>query len=130
MNKKVPKALPTAFIVHFWADWIFALPLMLMPREFLGLLGWDQVDPFTARLVAAALMGIGTESLLGRDGSLAHYRGMLRLKIIWSSAAILGISWSIIEVWGAVPLMAWLVLAIFLGFNGLWVYWWRRLSAA
>ena len=128
MNKKVPKALRTAFVAHFWADWLFAVPLMLAPREFLGLMGWGQVDPFTARLVAAALMGIGTESLLGRDGSLEHYRGMLRLKIIWSSAAIVGIGWSMLEIGGPAPVMAWVVLAIFLGFNGLWLYWWRRIE--
>jgi hypothetical protein len=126
--KEVPNTLRKAFVIHFWADWIFAAPLMLMPNKFLGLMGWEQVDPFTARIVAAALIGIGTESLLGRNGSVDHYRGMLRLKIIWSSAAIGGIAWTMAEIRGMIPIMAWAILGIFVLFNALWVFWWRRLK--
>ena len=41
----VPTALRTWFVVHFIADWLFALPMFFIPVEFMQLLGWDCVDP-------------------------------------------------------------------------------------
>ena len=66
----VPKSLRTWFVIHFVLDFIFAIPLILAPRAFLGLLGWTSIDPIAARLVGAALIGIGGESYLGRNAGL------------------------------------------------------------
>ena len=128
MDSNVPKALSNWFVVHFAADVLFAVPLMIAPRAVLAFFGWEVVDPFTARLVAAALLGIGIESYLGRNAGREAFIGMLNLKIIWSLAAILGIGWSILESVQGAPLMAWVVLVIFVMFNGVWVYWRRRLA--
>ncbi len=123
----VPAALKRWFVVHFVADWLFALPLFFAPRFTLGLFGWTEIDPVTARLVAAALVGIGTQSLLGRHDSRDSYLTMLNLKILWSATATAGLVWSALE---GGPAMTWGFVAIFAAFNGLWVYWQRRLSAA
>ncbi len=130
MENKVPKALSRWFVLHFWADMLFAIPLMIAPEFLLQSFGWESVDPFTARLVAAALFGIGIESYLGRNAERATFLAMLNLKIIWSLAAILGIGWSIAEGAQGRPLMAWLLLAVFVAFNLVWIYWRRRLSSA
>lgn len=123
-----PRALHHWFVVHFLADVLFAVPLFVAPQQFLALFGWTVVDPIAARLVAAALFGIGIESLLGRNASLATFRAMLNLKIIWSAAAVIGIAWSLWE--GAVrPWGGWVVLVIFAYFHGLWVWWRMRLAA-
>lgn len=121
---EVPKNLRTWFIVHFAADIAFAIPLMFFPVQFLQLFGWTAVDPVSARLVAAALIGIGVESLLGRNAGIASFRTMLRLKSLWSGSAIIGLTISIIE--GAAK-GAWLFLAIFLAFFALWFSNWLRL---
>ena len=121
----VPKVLRTWFVVHFVADIVFAIPLLLVPGWFLGLLGWPAVDPITARLVGAALVGIGVESLLGRNAPPESFRTMLRLKILWSGTATLGILASMLE---GGPVMGWAFLGIFGGFNMLWTYWYRRLQ--
>jgi hypothetical protein len=123
----VPPALRLWFVVHFWADIVFAVPLLVAPAALLGLLGWECVDLVSARLVGAALIGIGVESLLGRNGSRDSFRTMLRLKVLWSSTATVGIAVSLLQ--GA-PAAAWLFLAIFGGFCGLWSSWaWRLRSA-
>ena len=122
---QVPAGLKRWFVVHFVADWLFALPLFFAPQAFLELLGWTTVDPATARLVAAALIGIGTQSLIGKEGSLDAYRGMLNLKILWSASATVGLVWSALE---GGPAMVWGFAAVFGAFNGLWVYWRRRLG--
>lgn len=112
------------FVVHCVVDLLFAIPMMIAPVFTLQRFGWDAVDPTTTRLVAAALIGIGVESYLGRDSDGAHYLGMLRLKVLWSGAANLGIALSIAQ--GA-PAMAWLFQAIFAGFFVLWTSYYLRL---
>jgi len=114
----VPKSLRTWFVIHFIADYVFGLPLLLAPVWILTLLGWTTVDPATARLVGAALLGIGGESLLMRNASLETFKAMLNLKVIWSLSAIFGIVASIIE--GAPP-MSWGFLGIFVTFSAIWI---------
>ena len=128
MSTAVPERLKRWFVVHCIIDLVFAVPLFLSPAWFLDLLGWPAVDPLASRLVAAALFGIGLESYFGRNGSRSQYAGMLRLKIIWSAAASLGILWTLLQM-AAPPITGWLLLAVFAGFNVLWVYWYRKLSS-
>ena len=116
----VPRSLRFWFVVHFVIDFIFAIPLLIAPVWFLTIFGFENPDPFTARLVGAALLGIGGESLLGWEGSIDAFRAMLNLKIIWSLAAIGGIMLTLITHDG--PLMAYAILLIFAGFSGLWMY--------
>ena len=115
----VPNGLRTWFVIHFAADMLFGLPLLFFPRSLLPLLGWTTYDPLTSRLVGAALMGIGIESLLGRNASAETFRAMLNLKIIWASSALFAIGAGIAE--GAPP-VAWGFLGIFFVFWCVWVY--------
>lgn len=124
IQKKVPKALQIWFAIHFAADIIFAIPLLIIPEIFLGFLGWQTVDPVASRLVAAALFGIGTESLLSRKNGYESFITMLNLKIIWSLAAVIGITLSIIQNAHDRAIGTWMILGIFVVFNGIWV-WWR-----
>ena len=121
----VPESLRFWFIVHFAADILFALPLIIFPVFFLGLWGFEAADPFTARLVGAALAGIGGNSLLMHKGGVAEFSSMLTLKIIWSSAAIISIVITIIE---GGPAALYIFLAIFLFFSLLWIYYKIRIS--
>lgn len=121
----VPASLRTWFVVHCLVDLLFAAPLLVAPVTTLRLFGWTTIDPLSTRLVAAALIGIGVESYLGRRGGLEQFRGMLRLKVLWSVAANVGIALSIAQ--GAPP-MAWLFQAIFVGFSTLWITYSLRLS--
>ncbi len=120
----VPKALRFWFIVHFWADIVFAVPLLLVPVQMLTAFGWTVVDPLSARLVGAALIGIGVESLLGRNASLDSFRTMLRLKVLWSLSCNFGIA---LTIWQGAPAAAWLFQGIFVFFSSLWIYWAVRL---
>ena len=90
-------------------------------------LGWTEVDPISARLVGAALMGIGVQSLLGRDETLEAFRGMLNLKIIWSATATVGIAVSVLQ---GGPKMGWAFVGIFAAFNVLWTTYRVRLRPA
>lgn len=89
----------------------------LTPEQFLGAFGWPCVDPIASRLVAAALAGIGIQSLLGRHEGAEVFRAMLTLKIIWSAFATLGILASQLD--GGPP-MGWMFFAIFGSFFAIW----------
>jgi hypothetical protein len=116
---KVPVGLRTWFVIHFVADVLFAIPLLFFPQMLLDLFNWRTYDPIMTRLVGAALMGIGVESLLGRNASADTFRAMLNLKVIWASSALVAIGIGIAE--GVAPI-AWLFLGIFFVFWCVWVY--------
>jgi hypothetical protein len=113
----LPSSLRAWFIAHAVVDVVVALPLLVSPTFVLGHLGWTAIDPVATRLVAAALLAIGLQSFFGRDAGVETYRAMLRLKVIWSLAAVAGILAAIAE--GAPP-AAWALLAIFIVFLGVW----------
>lgn len=125
MNSKVeiPRSLKRWFIVHFIADTLFAVPLFIAPVFLLELLNWQSIDPLMARMVAAALFGIGIESLLciklGKDAFIA----MLNLKIIWSFAAITGFIIGLTQGLFGYTAVGIVLLLIFTAFNILWIYW-------
>ena len=125
MDNNIPRSLRTWFIIHFFADIIFGIPMLLFPELIFPLLGWTSIDPISIRVVGAALMGIGIESWLGRNAGVEVYRAMLNLKVIWSSSAILAIGLGILN---GGPAAGWLFLAIFVIFWFVWVYYWRKLA--
>lgn len=125
---EVPQALRKWFLAHFIIDFFFAIPLMILPVQFLTSLGWQVVDPVAARLVAAALFGIGIESLLSYKAPVDTYKGMLNLKIIWSSGAITGLTLSLFQGDHGRPIVLGLLLLVFLFFNALWIYWKMKIS--
>jgi hypothetical protein len=116
---EVPVGLRRWFVVHFVVDLAFALPLVAAPSRTLEAFGWVTVDPVAARLVGAALFAIGTESLLMRGAGVERYRTMLRLKCLWSGAALLGLALALLE--GAPP-FTWALLGIFAVFSVVWQY--------
>jgi len=119
MQPKMSSGLKTWFVVHAAIDYIFGLPLLLIPIKFMTLLGWQTIDPLTTRLLGAALIAIGTISYITRNEDTNVYRNILKLKITWSVTAILGIILTIIQ--GA-PKLIWAILIIFILFTAIWNY--------
>ena len=116
----VSRSLRLWFIIHFVADMAFGVPLLVAPGFTMALFGWQVVDPFTARLVGAALLGIGGVSLLVRDAGPETFRAMLDLKLIWSASAVIGM---LITLWqGDAPPAGWLFVGIFVLFFAVWAY--------
>jgi hypothetical protein len=124
----VPKSLRTWFVIHFIADYLFAIPLLVAPTSLLSLFGWQSIDPFTARLVGAALIGIGGASLTERNASMEAFRAMLNLKLLWASAAIIGMTVTMLG--GGYPLIGWGIVGIFVIFFFVWLYYRIQLKGA
>ncbi|MGE4588232.1 MAG: hypothetical protein AB7E34_01460 [Acidaminococcaceae bacterium] len=122
------KWLKRFFVLHFIIDVSIAIPLFISPIFFLKNLGWQNIDSVASRLVASALFGIGIESYLGRNSSGEAMISMLNLKIIWSLSAIIGIIISILESNYESPLLLKMILAVFILFNLIWIYWRMHLN--
>ncbi len=121
----IPQGLRRWFIIHFIADLFLAIPLFIAPIWFTQLFGFENANPVIARLVAAALFGIGGTSFLIRNATVQTYQALLTLKIIWSTAAIIGSLLAIIE--GA-SASTWIIIALFLPFSIIWIYYQKKLS--
>ena len=117
--KAVPNSLRTWFFIHFLFDYLFGIPLLFFPKQFLILFGFPVIDFFAARLVGAALLGIGGVSLLSNKTGFETYNSLLNLKIIWSLSAIIGILITMSQSYLAAE---WLFFFIFLVFSLIWIY--------
>ena len=124
----VSKSLRTWFVIHFIADYLFGIPLLIAPVWLLSLFGWQSFDPFTARLVGAALIGIGGVSLLERNASADAFRAMLNMKLLWASVAIIGMTITMLG--GGYPLIGWGIVVIFVVFFFIWLYFRIQLKEA
>jgi hypothetical protein len=122
----VPNSLRFWFVIHFAVDYVFGIPLLLFPTQLLAFLGWPVIDVLAARLVGAALLGIGGISLIARNAGRETYRHMLTMKLIWSASAILGILLSM----PGYPAVAWLMLGLFAGFGCVWSYYLHKLCVS
>ena len=125
LNRQLPQGLRTWFLIHFAVDMLIGIPLLFFPNLIMPWFGWGQVDPITSRLVGAALLGIGGESLLSRNASIEVFKALLSLKIIWAVGAITAIGLGIAA--GGPPL-AWGFLAVFVIFLFIWLFYYRKVK--
>ena len=116
--QSISPSLRVWFVIHFVADMIFGVPLLLIPGKMLQMFGFPSDHFFFARLVGAALIGIGGSSFLARNAPIEVFRALLELKILWSVAAIFGI---LLSIYNGAPKSAWMFLAIFCFFSSAWI---------
>ena len=120
---KVSKPLQNWFFVHFIVDLIFGLPLFFAPTYFLNLFGL-QAEPYTARLLGAAIIGIGTTTYFMKK-DIESFKFVLKRKIVWSISAIIAIGITLLEGGSNV---GWLLLIIFTIFAITWIYYIKKLK--
>ena len=125
----MPKSLKYWFLAHFLIDIIFAAPLLIAPIWFLQTLNFEAsaggVESLLARLVGAALLGIGGASFTMRNSNVSAYTSMLQLKLLWSGSAIIGISLFLLETWSTIGAG---LLCIFLVFFAVWANFLSRIK--
>lgn len=118
------KSLKSWFILHFVIDMIFAIPLLIIPIWTLNLFGIHSTETIMPRLVGAALVGIGGTSYLTRNATKESYKTLLKLKLLWSGTATLGL---LLAIYQGAPKITWLFVSIFSGFYLVWSYYNKRI---
>ena len=121
----IPKSLQRWFIIHFVVDVIFAIPLIFSPIWILGLFGLPASESVMARLVGAALIGIGGASFFSYKRTKESYDILLTLKLLWSSTAVLAL---VLAVFSGAPSTIWLIILIFVIFFFIWLYYKNRIN--
>jgi hypothetical protein len=124
MKKKIPQSLRNWFVAHFIIDLLIGLPLLFLPSHTLEFLMFEHESYLFVRLVGAALIGIGTVSLIMHNAGRESYHTLLMLKLVWSAAAIIAL---MVSIWAGAPAIAWLALIIFLLFFIVWEHYYKRL---
>ncbi len=114
---QIPKALKFWFKFHFIVDILFAFPLIVLPEQTLLAFGFVGANAALARIIGAALIGIGATSYYTHTDE--EFNLMLSFKIWWSISAIAGLFWSWLEnpIWQIL-----LLIGIFIIFSGTWIY--------
>lgn len=123
--KTIPQSLRTWFVIHFVIDMTFGLPLLFAPEMLLQLFDIVSVETLTARLVGAALVGIGGTSLWMHKGSVDQFKTMLEVKLLWSGSALVAIALAFGS--GAPAFISGLAFAIFLVFFFVWHHYYKGL---
>src|SRR3989344_5832523 len=123
--KQIPNSLRTWFIIHFVVDIVFAIPLLFFTEQFLQYLHFSIDNLIFARLVGAALIGIGGVSFVMHKEGVEVYKVMLILKLLWSGSAIFAIGISLIQ---GTQKVTWLFLVTFMIFFIVWGYYYRKIK--
>ena len=119
MSSKVPQSLRIWFLIHSFIDISFAIPLLFFPSLILGMLNIVTTETITARLVGAALIGIGGASFFSYKKSKESYDILLTLKILWSVTALIALALSL---YAGAQNTLWLIVGIFAIFSAVWIY--------
>ena len=127
---EVPLSLRRWLVAHFVLSAALGLPLLLAPGLLLRALGWPAVDQASSRLAGAALLAIGGQSLIGRDGTVETVESLLRLNMMWSYGAVVAL---VAAIGAGAPSPTWALLSLLVAFAGVWTHHrvrFRQLAAA
>jgi len=114
------KALQTTFLVHTFAALILGLPLLILPGQFLKILGWAPIDPLISRLLGAALVSMAWGSFRGwRATERTQVRILLELDAVFTILGSIGLLRHLLS--APYPLIAWITFFLLAIFAVLWV---------
>lgn len=122
--KTISKSLKAWFLIHFALDYLFGIPLLFAAAWTVSLFGFSTENLLFARMIGAALLGIGGISFIAHKANREVYKNLLTMKLIWSGTAIIALSISLYE--GA-PKAAWLFFGIYAFFFLLWLYYQKKI---
>jgi len=94
---KVPTGLKVFFILHFIVDTGFGIPFVFLTRTMHELFHLPTENLILGRMFGAAMIAIGGVSILVIKDKLDSFKSLLKLKLLWSASAIVGIGISLNE---------------------------------
>jgi hypothetical protein len=118
----MPKGLNITFLVHAIVSLIGGLVLLIFPGRFLQALGWAPIDPIISRMYGAALLALSWSSYRGWR---ATRREQVAILVELEAALCVLVSVGILRhlIGARWPLMVWLLLAIYVGWAIVWIFW-------
>lgn len=119
------KNLKFTLILHTVLAVLFGLPLLGMPGRFLGYFGWAPIDPLISRMLGAALLSMAWIDWRAlRTNSRPFAQASIEAGTVFCGLAAVGLARNMLGAgW---PLMAWLVLGLFVILAALWLWNWLK----
>jgi hypothetical protein len=115
------KSLNIIFIVHLIIALLFGAPLLLIPGRFLGLFGWQPIDPHITRLLGAALLALAWSSFLGYRTTDSNLRqAFVQIDLIFCALGAVGLLRHLLI--AAYPWYFWMIFLILAVFAIVWFY--------
>jgi hypothetical protein len=113
------KALKYTFLVHAIVAVILGAPLLLAPGRFLGMFGWEPVDPLLSRLLGAVLLALAWSSWQGwRATERSKVILLLEIEAIFTVLGSAGLLRHLLIAW--YPWYVWTMFAVLAAFAVAW----------
>lgn len=138
MEKTISNSLRTIFLVHMVISLILGAALWLIPGRTLSFLGWVPetlelpelgvstpgttfVDSVITRLLGAALLGLAFSSFRGwRAERWDQIKLIVELEFVYCATALVGTLAGFYLMTRPVPIIGWIIAALFAVFTLLW----------
>jgi hypothetical protein len=116
------------FVAHAVVCVVFGLCFLLLPATVAGMYGMKGFDPFTARVLGAALLALALSSWLSyRAAGWGEVRIVVQMEILFTVVGAVATLYSLL--FDAAPALAWGNFLIFVVFGALWIYFYTRAPA-
>jgi hypothetical protein len=114
------KALKYTFLIHAIIAFLFGAPLLLGPGRFLGLFGWEPIDPLVSRLLGAALLALAWGSWTGwRTTERAQVNLLIEMELVFTMLGSAGLLRHLLI--AGYPWYVWMVFAVLAVFAVVWI---------
>src|SRR5512135_1634541 len=88
----MPKAVKYTFLIHAVVAALFRVLLLAMPGRFLGVFGWEPIDPLISRLLGAAMLALGWASFRGWQATeRARVATLIEMEVIYTVLGCAGL---------------------------------------
>ncbi len=115
------KALKVTFGIHAVVARLFGLPLLAAPGRFLGLFGWQPVDPLLSRLLGAAILALAWSSFRGyRTTESSIQVAFIQVELIYTVLGAVGLLRHLLVAW--YPWYVWTLFTTLVVFAIVWLY--------
>lgn len=115
------KALRHTFLIHAGVAALFGIPLLAAPGQFLGVFGWQPVDPILSRVLGAAMLALAWSSYRGYQAKdRAQVSTLIEMEAVYTVLGAIGLLRHLL--FAGYPLYVWLLFAILTLFAIAWLY--------
>ncbi len=116
------------FLAHAVVCLVFGIAFVLVPATVASMYGMKEYDPFTARVLGAALLALALSSWASFRAALwGEVRIVVQMEIAFTVIGTLATLYALLV--DAAPALAWGNLVIFVVFGALWIYFYTRAPA-
>ena len=98
-------------VLHFIVALVFAVPLLVFAYRFAHWVHWRPFDPTMAKMLGAAMLGLGIGSLLAARDPLKH-RVIVQMEIVYALVASAAVLYRLVRYTDATPHFAWVAFGV------------------